>query len=299
VDATTKDLLWVQTRGLATKSCPPNIKQLDYPPTKKTRTAQAAPEFHIAVNLAPNPGAGVPALQGTCIVSDSQIRRPASPAAPGPLRLEEVADLKRPREPRSEADPRPLGRRVWIPKVRRAILQSLSDCAKTGRVPSSYDILTWMDIEHPEVDEPYLDSYSDFQNFGIEDAFDIMEHEVCYLATFGHLGRGGAQRLRQYTRDKILIPLNLWDTKTESCDSGIPMLGPTEVQRIFMWRKDVEPGYEEDIKDIKEEAEEVVMEEVVMEEVGGGESSDIEEISGFDWRAANVGKFEEDLEEEI
>jgi hypothetical protein len=33
---------------------------------------QAAPEFHIAVNLAPTLGGGVPALQGTCVVSDSQ-----------------------------------------------------------------------------------------------------------------------------------------------------------------------------------------------------------------------------------
>src|SRR6202453_3100901 len=96
----------------------------------------------------------------------------------------------------------------------------LSDCAKTGRVLSSHDVLTWMDTEHPEVEGYYIDSYSDFQAFGVDDAFDIMESEVCHLATFGHLGRAGAQRLRQYTRDSILIPLDLWATKPESYNSG-------------------------------------------------------------------------------
>jgi hypothetical protein len=47
----------------------------------------------------------------------------------------------------------------------------LSECAKAGRVPTAHEILTWTDAEHPDVDRNYLDSYSDFQAFRIEDAF--------------------------------------------------------------------------------------------------------------------------------
>jgi hypothetical protein len=65
-----------------------------------------------------------------------------------------------------------------------------------------YDILTWMDSEHPQMDMVYMDSYSDFQTFGVDNALDIMEHEVCYLASFGKLGHGRAQSLHQYTHQE-------------------------------------------------------------------------------------------------
>lgn len=292
MDATTKTYHGSQARSLATKTHPPNIKQLDYPPTKKPRTTQA-PEFHIEVNLAPTPGAGVPALQGTCVVSNSQFQQPGSASVPGPLRLEEVADCKQLGDSCSAPDPCPLGRKVHIPTACRTLLQMLSDCAMTGRVLSSHDVLTWMDTEHPEVEGYYIDSYSDFQAFGVDDAFDIMESKVCHLATFGHLGRAGAQRLRQYTQDSILIPLDLWATKPESYDSG---MGSVDVEKVFKWRREVEPGYVEDIEDV-EEIKEVKNEEVEeeVEEEKGGKSSDIEEVSSFDWRAINMGQWEEEI----
>ncbi|KAN0139573.1 hypothetical protein V8E53_002602 [Lactarius tabidus] len=98
------------------------------------------------------------------------------------------------------------------------------------------------------------------------------------------------EHLCQYTWDKILVPLNLWETKVESYDSG---MGLADMAGIFKWRKDVEPGYVEDIEDI-EDIEEVKVEEVeeVVEEEGGGSSLDIEEILSFDYAAVNMEQWE-------
>ena len=252
-----------------------------------------APEFHIAVNLAPTQGVRGPALLGTCVVSDSPIPQVGSASAPGLLRLEQAANVKGAGQSCSAPDPQPLGRKVYIPAC-KTLLEMLSECAKSGRAPSSHEILTWMDAEHPEADWCYMDSWSDCQTFGIHDAFNIMESEVCHLASFGHLGRGGALRLRQYTRDKILIPLDLWATKTESIGSALGVAGQS---RIFKWQNEVQQGYIEDIEDPIEDIEDPKdIEEVKVEEaddVCGGESLEIEEI--FDWREANVGQWEEEI----
>ena len=262
-----------QVQKLATKFFPPNIKQLNYPPMKKNRMAQTAPEFHIAVNLAPTPGVGVPALQGTCIVSNSRAKQPESASAPGPSRLEQVADFEEP-------GPRPLGHRVYISKARKMILQSLLNCANANRVPSSLDILTWMDAENPDLVRPYKDSHSEFEVFEVDDAFDIVENEVCHLGSYGDLGDDRAIELRQFTRDRVLIPLGLWETNVESFESGV---GHVDVERVFKWQKNVEPGYVEDIEDV-EDSKEAKMEEV--EEVVGGECLDlsIEEIDSWKWK---------------
>ncbi|KAN0138027.1 hypothetical protein V8E53_004162 [Lactarius tabidus] len=281
--------IWAKyiTCGLATKTCPPNIKSLDYPPTKKVRTAKAAPEFHIAVNLAPTLGGGALCCKGHALCPIPRF------CDWGWLLLQDPHALKRPLRPKDlescaahQIHFQAAGS-IYILKTCRMLLQMLSDCAKSGRVPNSYDILTWMDTEHPQVDRHYMDSYSNFETFGINDMLDIMELEVCYLASFGQLGHDGAQCLSQYMQDKILIPLNLWETKVESYDSGI---GSVEVAWIFKWQKEVEPGYIEDIEDI-EGIEEVKVEEVeeVVEEEGGGLSLDIMETLNFDYTAVNVG----------
>ena len=261
---------------------PPNIKQLDFPPTKKNRTANAAPEFHIAVNLAPTPGAEAPALQGTCVVSNSQNPQPRSVATPGPSRLENVDDID---DTSSAPDARPLGRRVYISEARKKVLQLLLDCAMTDRVPSTWDVLTWMDIECPEVDGFYRDSYGELAAFEVDDALNIIANEVCHLGTFGHLDTVGAQKVRQYTQDKVLIPLNLWETDLESFDSGDHAV---DLTRVFNWHRGVTPGYVEDGMEDDDNSKKVKVEEVDdVEEVqvvgGDGEYSDIEEIE--DWRA--------------
>ncbi|KAF8259289.1 hypothetical protein EI94DRAFT_1813546 [Lactarius quietus] len=240
-----KLMLWAKyiARGLATTSCPPNIKKIDYPPTKKTKAMQPAPEFHIAVNLASTQGEGGTALLGgTCVMSDAPIQQPQLVSAPGPVHAEQAVAGSS--QLCSAPDPLPLGRKVYIPRVRKTLLEMLSACAQTGRVPSSHNILTWLDTEHSDEDGLYMESFSDFQAFGIDDAFDIMEREVCYLATFGHLGQGGAQRLCQYTRDKILFPLDLWTTKNESIGSP---LRSADNSTIFKWQNGIQEGYIEDI----------------------------------------------------
>ncbi|KAN0138816.1 hypothetical protein V8E53_003204 [Lactarius tabidus] len=253
--------IWAKyiTCGLATKTCPPNIKSLDYPPTKKVRTAKAAPEFHIEVNLAPTLGGGALALQGTCIVSDSQVLQLGLASASGCSCLEEAPEAQGPGELCSAPNP--------LPGCRDAPANAIRLCEKWKEEcqTHSYDILTWMDTEHPQVDRHYMDSFSNFEMFGIDDTLNIMELE--------------------YMWDKIVIPLNLWETKVESYDSGI---GSADVAGIFKWQKEVEPGYIEDIEDI-EGIEEVKVEEVeeVVEEEGGGLSLDIKEISNFDYTAVN------------
>ena len=44
-----------------------------------------------------------------------------------------------------------------------------------------------MDAENPEVDGLYIDSFSDFKVLEINDAFNIIETEVFYIAPFGYL----------------------------------------------------------------------------------------------------------------
>lgn len=224
-------------------------------------------------------------MQGTCVVSDSPFPQAASASAPGPLRLEEVPA----QESCSAPVPQPVGRKVYIPKTREMLLKMLSESAQTGRVPSSYEILTWMDSEHDNVDGFYLDSYSDFETFGVNDALDIMENEVCHLATFGHLGQDGATRLRQYTRDQILVPLGLWETESDSISSLEKTL---DIQRVFKWRNGVEDSYIEEIEDTSD----VKVEDVEdVEEVSGGDSTDIEEIDGWRWQDVNYGQWEEEI----
>ena len=326
--ATRNAYLWAQASGLATPTCPPNIKKLDYPPTKKPKRA---PEFHIAVNLAPTPGGG-PALQGTCIVSDSSLPQAGSASAPGPAvrleltglegsasapgpatrleltglegsasapgpatHLEELTGLE---GTSSAPNAPPLGRRTYISKGCEALLELLTQRASTGRVPSAHDVLAWIEFDHGDVDGPYLDSYSEFEAFGIHDAFDIMETEVCYLATIGNLGRGGAIRLRQFTRDHILVPLGLWETRAESVGSLEEL---EDTGQIFQWRNGVEQDRVEDIEDTKEEVEQVdVVEEV--EEVEDGESTGIEEIEGWSENSSDItlrnwnwGQWEEEV----
>ena len=276
-----KNLPNYQTRGLATKACPPNIKQLDYPPTKKAKTMQSAPEFHIAVNLA-TPGVGASALQGTCVVSGSpipQVKLASTELTPVASHPEHVTKA----ESFTAPDPRPAGRSAYIPKARTHVLEMLLVCANAGRVPSACEILTWMDAEHPQVHSHCADSYSDLLAFGIEDAFDIMETEVCFLATFGDLGHDGATLLRQYTRDFILIPLGLWTIKAESTGYIDDF---RDARSIIQWRDNVDDGYVEDA----EEKAKVEVEEV--EEVEVSNDSDIEEIE--EWEV-NVGQWEKEL----
>ena len=102
------------------------------------------------------------------------------------------------------------------------------------------EILTWINGELQDIDGNYVDSHSELQAFGIEDAFNIMEMEVCFLTTIGNLRRSGATQLCQYMQDNILMPLGLWATKAESISSVCSLM---EMGRIIQWQQGVEGGY--------------------------------------------------------
>jgi hypothetical protein len=110
----------------------------------------------------------------------------------------------------------------------------LLDCTDTGRLPSVYQLLALMDSEEPTVDGCYMDSYSDLRDFGLEDVLDVYNMDVCYLATFGNLGRSGAWCLHWYTRDKILVPLSMVKGKSSS-RASIEEIDMTQEGRIMEW----------------------------------------------------------------
>ena len=122
-------------------------------------------------------------------MSNSQVLQLGSSSAPGPLCIEEVADVKELGKASNTPDPCPLGCRVYIPQAHKMILQQLLDCANTNRVLLMLDILTWMDTENPDMCGFYRSSYSEFKAIEVEDAFNVMENEICYLASFGGLGQ--------------------------------------------------------------------------------------------------------------
>jgi hypothetical protein len=146
------------------------------------------------------------------------------------------------------------------------LLLALLDCTQTGRLLSVCQLLELMDSEEPEPDGCYINVLSDMNDFGIEDVLDVYEMEDCYLGTFGDLGRGGAQRLRRYARDKILILLGV--LKAEESEPSIQEINMTDYGRVMKWQVSVERGGAEEIIDVKEEegAEEVKEE--------GGETTD-------------------------
>ena len=184
-------------------------------------------------------------------------------------------------------DPRP-GRSVYISEARKSVLQTLSACATAGRVPSSYEILTWMDAEHPNLFSKHVDSFSEFEAFGIDDTFNIMETDTLFLATFGDLGHDGATLLRQYTRDHFLVPLGLWMNESESSRP----VDESAARSIISWLDNVEAGYCEDHQSVEVKVEEKVEEVDVVSSGSGSKSSDIEEIEGWE---VNVGQWEREL----
>lgn len=132
------------------------------------------------------------------------------------------------------------------------------------------DILTLLDAEYPGHGN-FAKSYKELEAARIRDALDIASWEVCFLATLGKLGQDGARILRKFTEDKILVPLDLLETRSKSIKviDELTDAGGTE------------SGYIADIEDAGEAASEVKEETEEIEVVSGGESTDIEEIEGW------------------
>ncbi|KAF8261426.1 hypothetical protein EI94DRAFT_1705521 [Lactarius quietus] len=93
--------------------------------------------------------------------------------------------------------------------------------------------------------------------------------DKCFLVTLGKLGRGGAQRLRQFTCDKILIPLQLV-SEVVKAELTVKYVEPSvDVARIREWIA----GVEQATVRVKEEESDGI-EEVEVERI----KDDIEEI---------------------
>ena len=214
-------------------------------------------------------------------MSSSPFPQAASTSAPGPLLLEDIAG--------SDSDMESNCREVHILKPCKMLIQMLSKCVETERALSSKEILTWMDTENPEVKGLFMHSYSDFQTFEIKDALTIMGMQGVVLASFGYLGKGGTQHLRQGMRDRVLKPLGLWLTTTAESIGMVNDL--LNVNRLFEWRNKVEEDYIEEF----EEPSDVKVEEVEEgEEMIRSESSGIEEIEGW-MEKVNWGQWEEEI----
>jgi len=141
----------------------------------------------------------------------------------------------------------------------------LLDCTHTGRAPTLRELLTLMDDEDPMLDGSYMDAYSELSDFGVEDAFDVYALEECLLATFGCLGRRSARCLRQYARDKILIPLDLVRAVSEPPTDPEDIDAPTDEGRIYDWRGCVE---DDEIEEVDGDGERKEVDEVVDAEEG-------------------------------
>jgi hypothetical protein len=259
----------VQEQDKATLFLPPNVKKLDCPLAKKPRGRQPAPELYIAVNIAPTAGAGGSAMQGSYIVSECPIVQSGTSSAPAPSPPNPLLDV--PAGTSSALGPMSVGpdlrrlRRCRVRESRRSLMVVLLDCTHTGRAPTLRELLTLMDDEDPMLDGSYMDAYTELSDFGVEDAIDVYALEECLLATFGCLGRMNARCLRQYARDKILIPLDLVRAASEPPTDTEEIDAPTDEGRIHDWRESLE---DDEIEEVEGDGERKEVDEVVDAEEG-------------------------------
>ncbi|KAH9024084.1 hypothetical protein EDB84DRAFT_1564538 [Lactarius hengduanensis] len=192
----------------------PNIKPYDRPPAKKPKGAHAAPEVHIALNITPTSGVG--ASQSSYVVSGAQVSQQGSGS--GPMHAIRVSDVAVCTEAPASA-----------PTEERSAYTSLdllADCVVQGRVPLVYEILSLMDIEEPVPNLTYLDSHTDLDNFGYNDAIQLFGLDECLLSGFG-LGTENTRRVHQFIQDRFLEPLGLMVTGACEPPSTAEVAAPT------------------------------------------------------------------------
>ena len=129
-------------------------------------------------------------------------------AIPSPSSFpEKVNDMTN--TPPYPASPQPLTHPT--PKLKSIYV--ILDCIHMTRVPTTMELLSLMDADHPDADLLYMSVHSELADHGIKDVIDINSLPVELLATFGSLGLDRADRLHQYARDKLLSPLGLLKTR--------------------------------------------------------------------------------------
>ena len=187
---------------------PPNFKLFDHPPAKKPRTSGAtatAPNVHIAVNFASMPEA----MKGSYTVSDAPIE---STSAPGPSCPASVQVSNSAAQPHSAPLPHSQPYRPRGFPTKASLIPTLLECLRAKRVPTTHELLALMDAYDPSEDLKFVDALSEMEDHEIEDALHIYSLPVGHLASLGNLGRSGAGRFHQFTRDSVLEPLGFLET---------------------------------------------------------------------------------------
>jgi hypothetical protein len=206
-----KNLLLKQSLGKATKYLPINIKKHDHPGCKKPKTARAAPDVHIAVNITPAPGPTM--VDGSYMVSKTVQHIPVFSASPGPY-PENISNA-----PAHPATHQPHDTSTRRP---RSAFLLILDCLHEQRVPTVLELLALMDKDDPVCDLKYVDVHSELSDHGIKDIIHINSLPVELLATMGCLGLGGATSIQDYAREKLLWPLGLLETRARAAGEAVP-----------------------------------------------------------------------------
>ena len=166
---------------------PPNVLKNDFLPLKRCQSARAAPEVHVAVNFAPASAPTPPrALEAFIITLTSPIVMQATPGPSSfPEKVSNTPPLPYP------ASPQPLSHPTSKPKSIFVLL----DCIHATRVPTTMELLSLMDTDHPDTDLLYTDIHSKLADHRIRDVIKLNSLPVELLATFGSLGLDRAEQL--------------------------------------------------------------------------------------------------------
>jgi hypothetical protein len=148
------------------KTLPPNVLKNNHHPSKKARALVSAPEVHIMVNIAPIPGAGSSAMHESFITTNSPVKQ--SMSVPGPAKVSDTAmhSLSCSAPPTtpllvSHEPPNPLSC--------KSLLLLLLDCIESLRIPSTLELLSYMDADEPTPDLKYVNVHSELYDHEVED----------------------------------------------------------------------------------------------------------------------------------
>ena len=139
-----------------------------------------------------------------------------------------------------------------MPQSHKKLFMILLECVEARRLPSVAEVLTIMDAEDPAPDMKYIDAFSDMDDFGLENVFDIYTHGACYLAMFSNLGRGSAHHVCQYVQDKILVLLDIVKV-AKSSEPSEEEIDDVDFYQIMEWRTGVTAGLEDVEEDVRGE----------------------------------------------
>lgn len=171
------------------------------------------------------PGAGSSIMHESFVTTDSPVKQ--STSAPGPAKVSDAAmhSLSCSAPPTTHL---PVSHEPPNPLSRKSLLLLLLDCIESLRIPTTLELLSYMDTDEPTPDLKYVDIHSELYDHGVEDVVDVYSLPVELLSTLGSMGKVRAHRLRRYARDKFLIPLCLLENPELEIESS----GDISVQEV-------------------------------------------------------------------